>query len=180
MKRSAWDKLLLVCLALLILLTGVMFFCMALRLIDAQRVSDILLYANGGFLHSVMFAFAGVLLAALPLRVLYAFLIKRDAANECPSLLIRKGENGSLQISAAAVDTIIQQYCKKRPAITSCQSDVSSRAEGASIHLKLSFDPKADIAEEISAIQEGLSAHLEKACGIHVAGVDITIIPAGE
>ncbi len=180
MKHSVWDKLLLSGLSVLCMCIGILFFAMAVHLLDAWRVADFILRVQEGFLYAVLFALIGVLLFALPLRLIYVFLFKRAKVSREESVLIRKGENGSLQISTAAVDTIVGQYCKKRSAISTCTSSVVTKEEQSTIKLQLSFAPDTDIGKEISEIQEGLREQLMRTYGMQVAGVDVTVVPASE
>ncbi len=180
MKHDTWDKLLLVLLAALCMASGALLFCLALRWVEADTVAGFILLATDGILFAVLFALIGILLFMAALRVLYVFCIKKRQKETAQSVFIRKSENGSLQLSTAAIDTIIRQYCKKKPEIAECESKVIKAGDESTLHLDIAFAEGVNLAEAVDEIQSGLNEHLDKSYGLHVKGIDITVVPKKE
>lgn len=180
MKGKTRDKLLLLCLVLLCVCMGLFLCALALRLTDAARVAAFVSASAGNLFYDLLLMVVGLLFLALPLCVLFAALRRRKAGDSEPSVTIRQGENGALEISAAALQAIIKQYCAANGAVRSCTGRVETTAQKPVVKLGVAFVPEADIIQEISALQSGLRAHLEKTCGLLVSGVDVEIVPGNE
>ncbi|MDO5110908.1 MAG: hypothetical protein Q4E65_01245 [Clostridia bacterium] len=178
---SPWDKLVLLLLALLSAGAGVWGVCLSVGVTGTGVPIRMLTAADQSVLSALPFGVVGILLIVAAIWVIWAFLLRRGShAEGSASVTIRKGENGSLQISAVALDTMVRQYCKSKPAVLSCDTEVTPRESGASLLLRTALSPDADIPAAIAELQEGLSGYLEKMCGLAVTGIDVLIVPPHE
>lgn len=177
---SLRDKLLLLLLALLLACAGVWAVCLAVGVTGTADAVRLLSVAEQSVWGAILLGATGVLLAVAALWVIWAFLIRRSTEKTPVSITIRKGENGSLQISAPALDTMIKQYCKSNTAILSCETEAIPKETGAMLRLHTALSPDADIPTAIAELGDGLRAYLEKACGLTVSGVDVVIVPPNE
>lgn len=181
MKHSAWDKLLLALMSLIIIGIGAIFIGIALHIADGEIVWNIIHYPADSLPWAVVAVIAGLGLLALSFRVTYAFLLTKGGERELESsVMIREGENGSLFISAEALRTMVRQYCKKRAMVKSCECGALLDDKNGALCIRLSIDPAADIAQEVSDIQEGLSEYLLSSCGLQIKNISVTIIPNNE
>ena len=178
---SVWDKLLLLLLIVLVAAAGVWAVCLSVHIAQTDDAMRMLSFADDGFLYRMPFGIAGLLLVAAAVRVAWAFLLRRAAqAQETAPVTIRKGEHGALQISAEALDTMIKQYCKSRPAVQACDTAVTPKGEGADLRLHVALTPDADISASIIELQTELRDYLKTACGLDVTNIDVVLVPHNE
>lgn len=177
---SLWDKLLLLVLALLLAGAGIWAVCLSVGVTEAANAIRLLDAAEQSVWGAILIGVTGALAAVAAFWVIWAFLIRRNPDKNPVSVTIRKGDAGSLQISAAALDTMIKLYCKDKPAILTCETEVMPKEGGASLRLHTALSPDADIPASIAALGDGLRAYLEKTCGLAVSGIDVVIVPPNE
>ena len=181
MKHSAWNKLLLTLMSLFVIGIGATAVCTALHIVDGERIASLIYSVGERLPWAILSVILGLALIALATRVAYVFLLtdQGQSGNE-GSVVIRQGENGSLQISAEALKTMVRQYCVRLHCVKSCECAKLPSQRDNSLQLCIAFAPEADIASELTDIQDGLREHLKSSCGLDVQSIGITIVPNNE
>lgn len=181
MKHSLWNKLALILLCALIIAGGMEAVGIALHITDGELLTGLIRDIGQSIPAAIVTVIIVLAVLALALYVLYVYLFGAQSGREQNrSVMIREGENGSLQISAQALQTMVQQYCKHVASIQKCECEELPYGKEAALRLHIALAPETDIADEIVKIQDGLREYLLQACGLTVTKVDITIIPNNE
>lgn len=96
---------------------------------------------------------------------------------ESPSQnVIMVGEAGdNVQISAAAVDCIIQQLKNSFPAVQDLETRISQGSDGVQVMLKVVAAAEANIPQLAAAMRQAVKAQLEDMVGLKVGSVKVVV-----
>lgn len=183
MKFTAFDKFLLVLLALCIIVISAACIGVALDLINFNMLAfGASVITNGMIENRLILSGIGIVLLAIALRMFVAMGNKREPRTEPlpKAALMLNSENGTAYITVAAIDSLVQRHCHANGKIRECESLVIPSAEpasGISIRLRLSVAPETVIPELSAQLQQSLKEYIQTLCGISVIAIDILVIP---
>ena len=177
MKPSIFDRFLLALWCLVGMAAGVGFLLMAVGIFPygAQVIAGILE-------DRLITGIAGALVFLVSLRLLIGFN-KRGKENgtekqTATTAVISSGDYGTVQITLAAIDSMVQRHCRANSKIREATSVVSLHEGGIKVDLKLSLLSDANVPAVTEELQKTLKAYLEGLTGIQVNDISILVICA--
>lgn len=126
----------------------------------------------------------GGVLLLIAILLLFGVVFARankDGADNRAANVVKVGEGESnVQISASAVDCIIQQQKLSFPALLALESKIVDAEGGAQIILKVTAKAEANMQELAAGLQEAVKAQLQEMVGMKVAVVKVIIAEVTE
>ncbi len=183
MKPSYFDRFLLVICALLGMVAGLALLLVAAGFfsLEAARLMVDAYAAQAGSLNfRLLVGCVGLLVFLVSLRLIIGFN-KRSKAQKEPAATaatIATGDYGTVQISLAAIDTMVQRHCRANNKVRETTSMVSTRDGGVAISLKLVLLSDANVPEVTAELQKSLKEYIEGLTGIVVNDISIMVISA--
>ena len=183
MKPSYFDRFLLVICALLGMVAGLALLLVAAGFfsLEAARLMVDAYAAQAGSLNfRLLVGCVGLLVFLVSLRLIIGFN-KRSKAQKEPTATaatIATGDYGTVQISLAAIDTMVQRHCRANNKVRETTSMVSTRDGGVAISLKLVLLSDANVPEVTAELQKSLKEYIEGLTGIVVNDISIMVISA--
>lgn len=183
MKPSYFDRFLLTICAILSMAAGLALLLVAVGFfsLEAARLMVDAYAAEVGSLNfRLLIGCVGLLVFLVSLRLLIGFN-KRSKAQKEPTATvatIATGDYGTVQISLAAIDAMVQRHCRANNKVREAASVVSTRDGGVAISLKLVLLSDANVPEVTAELQKSLKEYIEGLTGIVVNDISIMVISA--
>ncbi|MEL7608512.1 MAG: alkaline shock response membrane anchor protein AmaP [Bacillota bacterium] len=178
MKPKLIDRFLLLIILLLVLVLALLCLAFAAGLIPQALIVGFVGILYGNPVNAMIACGIGLVLAILALRLMFAGH-KRAPAPMPQSVLIKSTENGTVYISLAAIDTMVQKHCRAQNRIRECESMICPTKDGVAIRLKLSTMPDTNLPEMTASLQETLKEYIQSLSGISVVDIPILISSTG-
>lgn len=182
MKPSYFDRFLLDICALLGIAAGIALLLVAAGVfsLEAARLMVDAYAAQVGSLNfRLLIGCVGLLVFLVSLRLIIGFN-KRNAQKEpvATAATIATGDYGTVQISLAAIDAMVQRHCRANSKVREATSVVSTRDAGVAISLKLVLLSDVNVPEVTAELQKSLKEYIEGLTGIVVNDISIMVISA--
>ena len=183
MKPSYFDRFLLTICAILSMAAGLALLLVAVGFfsLEAARLMVDAYAAQAGSLNfRLLVGCVGLLVFLVSLRLIIGFN-KRSKAQKEPTATvatIATGDYGTVQISLAAIDAMVQRHCRTNNKVRETTSMVSTRDGGVAISLKLVLLSDANVPEVTAELQKSLKEYIEGLTGIVVNDISIMVISA--
>lgn len=173
--RGIFAKIILSMLLLLVTLTAFFLLGIAVHAVPAKWLSASVLAMYSGI--GVSFSIAGVAILLLALVAGYILLDKGKVSGNAitPSAVISMGEDGSVFISLAAIDSIVQKECRSCSGVKECDSIVTNVENGICIGVRLDVTAQADIQTMTVLLRQNLKDKVEGWTGISVRSVEVFV-----
>ncbi len=187
MKIRWFDRIILFLIAAFMLACAALFAYVTLFPQGAANASEVagrIRYLGPSGVDGVTTAiFIGVGAALLILAVYVFFLSFANPAKKTPvrrSVMVRNGENGTVEITLEAIDTLVQKSARGFSEIKDCLSKVIATDFGdLVIGLRLHLMPDTDIPELTSRVQGEIKSYVETLSGITVREVKVIVESTG-
>ena len=183
MKPHFLDRLLLVVVCILGMALGLAFLLLAIGIfsLDVIRVIVDNYAAHVGNLNfNLMIGVNGLVVFLVFLRLVIGF--NKRSKNEAPApaavATVVNSDFGSIQVSLAAIDAMIQRHCRSNNKVREAISVVSTRDNGVAINLKLVLLSEANVPETTAELQKSLKEYVEGLTGIAVKDISMMVINA--
>lgn len=183
MKPSYFDRFLLVLSTLLGMAAGLGILLAAVGIFSleaALAMADSFSTQVGNLNFQLILGAKGLLVFLVSLRLIIGFN-KRPKAEKGPAATaatIATGDYGTIQITLAAIDAMIQRHCRANSKVRETTSVVSLREGGVSISLKLVLLSDANVPEVTAELQKSIKEYIEGLTGIVVNDISIMVVHA--
>jgi uncharacterized alkaline shock family protein YloU len=170
MKIKLFDRLLLTILTLIIILLSLILLSVALQIIPAADIADLL--------SEVSYGWPAIILGVISLVLFLAgirLLVAGYARNKPLSALLANTDLGVIRISINTLDTLTQKAVRHFKEVKEVKSVVLADPEGVRVQLKISVLPEVVMPELSRNIQEKVKEYVEALSGIQVREVQIYI-----
>ena len=170
--RMKWGSRLgitLYLLAMLAALIGVLVF--ALNLMPQEYLANALTYLFYDTLTQMIAGVVVLVLLALTILMLVA-LWRRPRAQ---TALITTTENGTVRMTVAALDVLVQAVLKQFPAVVENKSDIRVGETGISVYARICFKEGVLVKEISEQIQQAIKKEIEDSTGIVVTAVQLFV-----
>ena len=183
MKPNYFDRFLLIICALLGMAAGLALLLVAVGVfsLEAARLMVDAYTAQVGSLNfRLLVGCVGLLVFLVSLRLIIGFNKRAKGQKEpvATAATIVTGDYGTVQISLAAIDAMVQRHCRANSKVREATSVVSTRDAGVAISLKLVLLSDANVPEVTAELQNSLKEYIEGLTGIVVNDISIMVISA--
>ncbi len=171
---KAFDKFLVVLLALLIIILSI---GLALLAIGWPTQLAELCYEGLSVdtVRIVVGVVAGVLFLICLRLLIAAGSGKSHEAPQPTNTLIQQTEVGGSYITLSALDAMVQKHVRANARVKDCKSQVRAVTGGVSISLKLYVMPDTKVVELTSELQQTLKSYIEQLSGITVTDIAVLV-----
>lgn len=175
MKPKLIDRFILWLLLILLIAIAAALIGISFHFIPITSINFLaeIIYAHQ--INAVIVGCIGLVILALALRVMFAGKGKVKSAPQPATALIQASEQGSIFITLAAIDGMVQKHVRNNDRIKGCESQITAVSEGIAIKLKLSLLPDTNIPELTTALQASVKEYIESLSGIQVTEVTILV-----
>lgn len=174
MKLRWYDRVLDFLIALFLLCASALFFGVLfapVRINVINRLSNL----PGDFTGKTLLIGGGVILLVL-CAYLISVSISRTRKPAAKSALVKKTDNGSIQIALTAVDTLVQKCTRGFTQVKDCTSRIVVIPTGElAIQVKLQLMPETNVPELCSQLQTELKEYVQNYSGVTVQEVQVII-----
>lgn len=170
MKMSVFDRMLLLLLILFTVAVSVLLFCVSLRVVPEEAIQSVVGLLYYDLTNALIAGGIALVLLLIALRLLF-----RGRSQTGKNTLVNSGEAGSIHISNAALDAMVQRHVRSNTQVRDCKSFIVTKDGGVGIRLVLTLLPDTNIPETVGSVQTSLREYVEGLSGVHVHGVDITV-----
>ncbi len=179
MKITAFDRFLIVLMALVMTMIAVVIAGVGLGFITIESVNWVAEAIKGNKVNvAISAAFALiVVIVAIRLIVVACGGGRKPAANY---VKVSDTVNGSAFIAIATLKQMVKTHCQAYKCITSCECEIIPEEQGLGIKLILSITPTTVIPEFSFDLQTSIKENIEKLSGIFVKYTKILIVPLGQ
>lgn len=174
MKTKLIDRILLAFILVAVLAICTLLMGIALRLVPMTFIQNIIDWPYVDIINSIALGSVSALFFIFALRLFFAG--KKQPEAQPTYSLIKNNEFGSVFITLAAIDSMVQKHCRNNNRIRECVSSINLTNDGITIKLKLSLLPDSNIPELTSELQKGLKEYVENLSGILVQEIGILIV----
>ena len=183
MKPHFFDRLLLAVVCILGMALGLAFLLLAIGVfsLDILRIIvDNFAAHVGSFNFSLIIGAKGLLVFLVFLRLIIGFNKRSKSEAPAPAAVatVVNSDFGSIQVSLAAIDAMIQRHCRSNNKVREAISVVSTRDNGVAINLKLVLLSEANVPETTAELQKSLKEYVEGLTGITVKDISMMVINA--
>ena len=183
MKPHFFDRLLLAVVCILGMALGLAFLLLAIGVfsLDVLRIIvDNFAAHVGSFNFSLIIGAKGLLVFLVFLRLIIGFNKRSKSEAPAPAAVatVVNSDFGSIQVSLAAIDAMIQRHCRSNNKVREAISVVSTRDNGVAINLKLVLLSEANVPETTAELQKSLKEYVEGLTGITVKDISMMVINA--
>lgn len=184
MKPSFFDRFLLVVCALLGIAAGVAVLLVSVGIFSldvARTMVDGYAAQIGALNFRLLLGAVGLVVFLVSLRLIIGFNKTPKSERKEPvatAATVGGGDYGTIQITLAAVDTMVQRHCRANSKVREATSVVSTREGGVAISLKLVLLSDANVPEVTKDLQKSLKEYIEGLTGIPVNDISIMVVSA--
>lgn len=183
MKPSFFDRFLLVISTLVCMAAGIALLLVAAGIFSleaARMLVDGYAAQAGNLYFRLTVGGAGLIIFLVALRLIIGFnrRAREEKAPVLTSATIATGDFGSVQITLAAIDAMVQRHCRANSKVREAASVVSTRDGSVSINLKLVLLTDANVPETTKELQKSLKEYIEGLTGIVVNDISMMVINA--
>ncbi len=179
MKVRWYDRVLFVCLALVLLCVAVGSFALLAGSLRNGIVSALSSMSASPTGQAVLAGCGAICLILLAYCVYEAFSRKkRHAAPK--SVLVSYNEAGMVEVTLAAVDTLVQKAVRAHTQVRDCVTTVVASGQSElAIRVQLSLLPDANIPEICAKVQSEVKEQIQAATGVSVKEVRVVVESTG-
>ncbi|MEA5059333.1 MAG: alkaline shock response membrane anchor protein AmaP [Clostridia bacterium] len=184
MKPSYFDRFLLVICSLVGMAAGVALLLLSVGIFSlevARAMVDGYAAQVGNLNFRLILGAAGLVVFLVSFRLIVGFNSRRGKAEKAPAATattINSGDYGTIQITLAAIDSMVQRHCRANSKVREVTSAVSTRESGVAISLKLVLLSEANVPEVTAELQKSLKEYIEGLTGITVNDISIMVVCA--
>ena len=121
---------------------------------------------------------AAVFLVSLRLIIGFNKQPKGEKTPVATAATVASGDFGTVQITLAAIDAMVQRHCRANNKVREATSVVSTRDGGVAISLKLVLLSDANVPEVTTELQKSLKEYIEGLTGIMTSDINIVVVSA--
>ena len=128
------------------------------------------LFISGNYHWQLLLIAAGVLI--LGGLSLFVALVRKS---EQPQMVVGSSESGQVNISLAAVDSVVKKACLEITAVHESHTKLKATRDGVAIFLNLTVPHQTNIPETAASLQAVVKQQLESLTGLQVKEVKVLI-----
>lgn len=164
-----FDKILVVIVAVLMVLSGLFGLMLCLRW--PITLTYVALTVDMHYLWAL--ALVCILLLAVGIRLLFA--PGADKRGLPTSALIRRSEIGGAYITLGALNSMVLRHCRANARVRDCKTHIEIAGETLRILVRISATPETVLPELSDELQHSIKEHIEQLSGITVSNVTVRI-----
>lgn len=179
MKITAFDRFLIVLMALVMTMTAVVIAGVGLGFITVESVASVAETIKNSRVNAAIAAASALVVVIIAIRLIAVACGggRKPAPNH---VKVSDTASGSAFIAIATLKQMVKTHCQTYKCITSCECEIIPEEQGLGIKLILSITPATVIPDFNSDLQTSLKENIEKLSGIFVKYTKILIVPLGQ
>lgn len=179
MKVRWYDRILFICLALVLLAVAVFSFCLLIAPVRSG-VTAVFAGLGSNSVGQAILAGCGVICLILLAYCVYEAFSRKKRHAAPKSVLVSYNEAGMVEVTLAAVDTLVQKSVRAHTSVRDCATTVVASGQSElAIRVQLSLMPDANIPELCAKVQGEVKEQIQAATGVTVKEVRVVVESTG-